>query len=37
MGVLRRAALVGSLSVAIAFVALGQLEETYGKNLDFVE
>ena len=37
MGVLRSAALLGALSVAIAFVALGQLEETYGKNLDFVE
>ncbi len=37
IGVLRAAALLGALTIGIAFVALGRLEETYGKDLDFVE
>lgn len=36
-GVMRTAALLGALSIVIAFVALAQLEETYDKDLDFVE
>jgi putative MFS transporter len=37
IGVLRAAALLGALTIGIAFVALGRLEETYGKDLDFAE
>ena len=37
LGMLRAAALLGALALAVAFAALGQLEETYGKDLDFVE
>ncbi len=28
---------VGSISVAIAFLALSRMDETYGKNLDYIE
>jgi putative MFS transporter len=37
MGALASAALAGFFTMALAFWALSQLEETYGKNLDFIE
>ena len=36
-GVLGSAATIGAAVIAIALIALGRLEETYGKDLDFVE
>lgn len=36
-GMRSSAALLGALSVVVAVLALGQLDETYGKDLDFVE
>jgi hypothetical protein len=36
-GALTAAAIVGVVTMALAFWALGNLEETYGKNLDFTE
>ena len=36
-GILNAALIVGTLVVAIAFYALSQLDETYGKELDYVE
>jgi MFS family permease len=37
MGTVPAAALIGAVTVLVAFVALLQLEETYGKNLDYTE
>jgi predicted membrane-bound spermidine synthase len=37
MGIVNAALLVGSLTVFVAFWALWNLEETYGKDLDYVE
>jgi MFS transporter, putative metabolite:H+ symporter len=31
------AALIGGVTILVAFVALSQLEETYGKDLDYIE
>ena len=36
-GPVQAAALVGLATMVLAFVALGNLEETYGKDLDFIE
>ncbi len=36
-GVVLTAAMIGAITVLIAFFALFQLEETYGKNLDYIE
>ena len=37
LGTLSSAALIGALILLVAFVALFQLEETYGKDLDYLE
>jgi MFS transporter, putative metabolite:H+ symporter len=37
MGSIKSAALIGVVTMVIAFIALSQLEETYGKDLDYVE
>jgi MFS transporter, putative metabolite:H+ symporter len=37
LGTVNSAALVGVLTLALAFAALLQLEETYGKDLDYIE
>jgi len=36
-GIINAGLIVGTLTIAIAFVSLWQLEETYGKDLDYVE
>jgi hypothetical protein len=37
LGSLASAAVIGLAIIIIAFICLTQLEETYGKNLDYVE
>jgi MFS transporter, putative metabolite:H+ symporter len=37
LGTVGSAALIGAVTTVIAFIALIQLEETYGKDLDYVE
>ena len=37
VGVVQSALIVGVVALAIAFLALGWIEETYGKDLDYVE
>ena len=37
IGMRNAAVLLGLLSLLIGALALGQLDETYGKDLDFVE
>ena len=37
LGIRGSAALVGAITIIVAFVALGRLEDTYGKDLDYVE
>ena len=37
LGTVPGAALIGAVTILIAFLALSQLEETYGKDLDFTE
>jgi len=37
LGMRGSASLLGATLLAIAFLALRQLEETYGKDLDFTE
>jgi MFS family permease len=37
LGTVPCAALIGSVTIIIAFIALFQLEETYGKDLDYTE
>jgi predicted MFS family arabinose efflux permease len=37
IGILPSAALVGLITILVAFLALSQLEETYGKDLDYLE
>jgi MFS family permease len=37
LGTVPSAALIGAVTVAIAFISLRQLEETYGKDLDYAE
>ncbi|MGB4398651.1 MAG: hypothetical protein WBJ10_04730 [Daejeonella sp.] len=37
MGIINSAMVVGFVSIAIALVALYQLKETFGKDLDYVE
>jgi predicted MFS family arabinose efflux permease len=37
LGTVNSAALVGAVTLALAFAALLQLEETYGKDLDYIE
>lgn len=37
LGTLPGAALIGVITILIAFIALSQLEETYGKDLDYTE
>ncbi len=37
MGIVQSAALIGAVEIAVALLALVALEETYGKDLDFIE
>lgn len=37
LGDVPSAALIGAITILIAFVALSQLEETFGKDLDYFE
>ncbi|HJT22998.1 MAG TPA: MFS transporter, partial [bacterium] len=37
LGPVKSAGLVGLATMVLAFIALGNLEETYGKDLDFIE
>jgi hypothetical protein len=37
LGIINAALVVGTLTVVIAYWALSQLDETYGKDLDYVE
>lgn len=37
LGTVPSAALIGSVTILVAFLALFQLEETYGKDLDYIE
>ncbi len=37
MGIINSAMTVGFVSIAIALIALYQLKETFGKDLDYVE
>lgn len=37
LGTVPSAALIGAVTIAVAFLALLQLEETYGKDLDYTE
>ena len=37
LGIVPGAALIGGVTILIAFIALSQLEETYGKDLDYTE
>jgi hypothetical protein len=37
LGDVLSAALIGAVTILIAFVALSQLEETFGKDLDYFE
>jgi MFS transporter, putative metabolite:H+ symporter len=37
LGAVPSAALVGAVTIVVAFIALFQLEETYGKDLDYTE
>jgi predicted membrane-bound spermidine synthase len=37
VGVVRSAIIVGMVALAISYVALWGLEETFGKDLDYVE
>lgn len=36
-GIINAALAVGSLAIAVAFISLFQLDETYGKDLDYIE
>jgi uncharacterized membrane protein YdcZ (DUF606 family) len=36
-GIINAALTVGTLTVAIAYLSLFQLDETYGKDLDYIE
>jgi hypothetical protein len=37
LGDVPSAALIGAVTILIAFIALSQLEETFGKDLDYFE
>jgi MFS family permease len=37
LGDVRSAALIGAVTILVAFIALSQLEETFGKDLDYFE
>jgi MFS transporter, putative metabolite:H+ symporter len=37
LGTVQSAALIGAVTILIAFIALSQLEETFGKDLDYTE
>ena len=37
LGTVPTAALIGAVTIVVAFVSLLQLEETYGKDLDYAE
>lgn len=37
LGVASAAALIGAVMVAVAFIALSQIPETFGRDLDYLE
>ena len=37
LGTVTSAGLIGAVTILVAFIALLQLEETYGKDLDYLE